>query len=208
MYGFAYQGKAKLCFNSHWQATKSLVLLARAQQNYDLTYIGKPLNLWFCMPGHGQTMILLTLASYKIYGFVARASQNFEFTYIGKLPNLWFCSPRHSKTMILRTSTSYQIYGFACQGKAKLWFYSHWQATKSMVLLARALKNYEFIHWQATESMVLFARASRTLASYQIYGLAFQGRAKLWFSHIGKLPNLWCCLLGNRKTTILFTLAS
>ena len=127
-----------------------MVLHAGAWPNYDFTHTD------------GQTMILLTLACYKIYGFVASASQNFEFTYIGKLPNLWFCSPGHSKTMILLTLASHQSMvlhagarqnhdftyigklpnlWFCCQSITKLRVYLHWQATKSMVLLPRAQQN-------------------------------------------------------------------
>ena len=97
---------------------------------------------------------------------------------------------------------------------AKLWFYLHWHATKSMALLPAHRKTLSLL----------------TLASYQIYGFAPQGIAKLWsyahrqatksmvllarvkqnydFTHIGKLPNLWCCSPGHWKTKILSTLAS
>ena len=192
-----------------------MVLLARASQNHDFTYIGKLPKLWFCLPRrHSKTMISLTLASYQIYCFachgiaklwfylhwqatksmalLAKALQNYDFTYIGKLPNLWFCYSGHRKTMILLTLASYRIYAFACHGIAKLWFHLHWQATESMVLLAKT---------QQTTILL-------TLASYQIFGFGCQGVAKLWSYLHWQATNLWFCMPGHGKTMILLTLAS
>ena len=150
----------KIWFCSHWQAPKSMVLLAMASQNNDFMYIGKLPNLWVRMPGHSITLILLTFARYQIYDFayqgtakvwfyrhwlatismvlLAKAEHNYDFTHMGKLPNLWFCLPGQSKTMILSALKSDHIDDFACQDTSTLWVYLHWQATKSMVLLARA----------------------------------------------------------------------
>jgi hypothetical protein len=94
-------------------------LLARANKIIDVPYIGKLSNLCF-----------LLLKTNKII----------DFSYIDKIWNLCVCLPTQTKSMTFLTLTSSQIYAFAHQGTQKHWFFLHWQALKSMLLLVQANK--------------------------------------------------------------------
>ena len=80
-------------FRLHWQAPKSMILLARASGIIDFAYMCKLPKEWFC-----------------------RGMQNLDIPFLCKLPNLRCRVPGQVKSSISLTLASCQIYGFACQG--------------------------------------------------------------------------------------------
>jgi hypothetical protein len=142
-----------------------MLLLDTTNKILDFSYIGKLSNLCFCLPNrrfffHWQalkSMLLLAKANTSIDFFIhwqalksmlllTKANKIIDFSYIGKLSNLCFCLPRQTKSLSFPTLGSSQIYAFTRQGKRNCYFCLHWQALKSMLLLARAQKIIEFAY--------------------------------------------------------------
>ena len=206
IYGFVCQGKQNHWCCLHWQAPTSCDLVCQGKQNHRfylpwqdpksivLLATGTKINHWFCC--HCQApefMILLTPASYQIYDFTCQGKQNhWVHTFLGKPPNLWFCFLGQAKSLILHTLGSSNLW-LPSPGQTKTFFFRALASFQVQEFACQGEQNHGCcLHWQAPKSLFLFAGVSKIMH----------------FAYLGKLPNLWCCLPGQAKSLILFTLAS
>ena len=214
IYAFACQRKQNQWLFLHWQALKSMLLLTKAHKSIGFSYIGKLSNLCFCLSRQTKSLILLTLASSQIHAFACQGKRNHWFFYNGKLSNVCFCLSRRTKSWIFLTMASSQIGAFACHGNRNHRFFLHWQALKSMLLLAKANKIIDFSYIGKLPNLwVCLPRQSQssvflTLASSQIYAFACQGKQNHWFVLRWQTLKSMFCLPCQTKALIFLTLAS
>jgi hypothetical protein len=123
-----------------------MLLLAKANEIIDFFIMASSQMYAFAYQGALNHGFFLQWQAPKSVRLLATAIAIIGFSYIGKLSNLCFCLPRQTNSLSFPTLGSSQIYAFTRQGKRNCYFCLHWQALKSMLLLARAQKIIEFAY--------------------------------------------------------------